>query len=80
MSRPKRPARGSVGPGSDFNPAAPAPPADEPAPPHDRAMPAPQSPLPAAEVERLKARARKSRSGRSAAGQPDPGGEPRRKP
>ena len=80
MSRPQRPAGGAVGPGKDFDPAAPVTAPEAPTPTHDRAMPAPQSPLPAAEVERLKARARKSRSGPRGAGQPDPGGQPRRKP
>jgi hypothetical protein len=84
MSGPKRtagtphhpPASGQADVGAPFDPASMVPEPGDPStrqPPQDRAMPAPRSPLPAREVERLKARAAKTRAVVPATGQHDPG-------
>ena len=72
------PAFGQADTGVPFDPASKVPEPSDAAsakPPSDRAMPAPQSPLPAGEIERLKARAAKTRSAAPSPGQHDPGAE-----
>lgn len=84
MSLPKRatravlqpPAFGQADTGVPFDPASSVPEPSDAAsakPPRNRAMPAPQSPLSAGEIERLKARAAKTRAAVAGPGQHDPG-------